>query len=297
MVDTGKVPHAIMLHEDDGGGGLGVALDFLSYLYKDANKVGKLIHPDVHFIYPIISGKYSVSYIAEWRALVTSNPRFTENDFNAALGVEGKSTGIAVSEAKELLDTLNLSALEGGYRTAVIYLPEKMNAAAANKLLKVIEEPPVLTQFVLVTHAPEKVLATIRSRCQQFRVLPPREKVSGPVFEQFSELLTAIVRRDLSAALEVVDSLAALPSRENTKAFCKFAADTLRDVFLVQQGMQSLANDGADVARWAEVLPKTFPRAAVADLDRARMLIDRNVNAKILFTDLVDRMFVHFQKK
>jgi len=296
MVDAGRVPHAIMLHEDDGGGGLGVALDFLAYLYKDENKVSKLIHPDIHFIYPIVSGKLSESYLGEWRSLVTSNPRFTENDVNTAFGVEGKLTQIGVPEAKSLLDMLNLSALEGGYRTAVIYLPEKMNAAASNKLLKEIEEPAPLTQFVLITHDPDKVLTTIRSRCQQFRVMPLREKVRGPVFGQFSDLMSALERNDLIAALEVGDSLAALPSRENAKAFCKFASDTLRNIFMIQQGMTSLADGGEDAAGWAGTMPKTFPRAAAADLDRACSLIDRNVNSKILFTDLVDRLYLHFQK-
>lgn len=296
MVDAGRVPHAIMLHEDDGGGGLAVALDFLSCLYGEGNKVNKIIHPDIHYIFPIISGKLSESYMGEWRALVTGNPHFTESDVNAALAVEGKLTQIGVGEARALIDVLNLNALEGGYRTAVIYLPEKMNAAAANKLLKVMEEPPALTQFVLITHDPDKVIATIRSRCQQFRIPPLREKVKGLEFGQFAELMSALERKDLVAALEVGDSLAALPSRENAKAFCRFASEKLRDIFMVQQGVPVRADSGGDAAQWAAAAPKTFPRAAAADIDRACSLIDRNVNSKILFTDLVDRMYLHYYK-
>ena len=87
MVDSGKVHHAIMLHEDDGGGAVSVALEFLRHLYHDDNKVTKLIHPDVHFIFPVTSGNLSVSYSREWRELVLANPYFTENDLNEALGI------------------------------------------------------------------------------------------------------------------------------------------------------------------------------------------------------------------
>ena len=296
MVDSGRIPHAIMLHEDDGGGALGVALDFLSCLYRDESRISRLIHPDVHFVYPVVAGKLSEAYLGQWRSLVTSNPGFTEADTFSAFGVEGKLTHIGVEEAKSILQTLNLSALEGGYRAVVIYLPEKMNAAAANKLLKIVEEPPLLTQFVLITHDPDKVLVTIRSRCQQFRVAPSDTKSQGPVFEEFYDLLDALKEDNLTAALEVGDSLAALPSRENAKSFCKFASARIRSIFLLQQGLDSLAQGDDRDAQYSALCPKTFPRAAAADLDRALMLIDRNVNARIIFTDLVDRLYIHFHK-
>ena len=152
MVDSGKVPHAIMFHEDDGGGGVPIALAFLQYLFcKDkaggdscgacpsCNKISKLIHPDVHFIYPVNTGA-STDFAAQWRELVLSNPVFTENDLREALGIEGKNAMIKVDEAKTVLDILSLYALERGYRALVMYLPEKMNKEAANRLLKAVEE-------------------------------------------------------------------------------------------------------------------------------------------------------------
>lgn len=297
MVDSGRVPHAIMLHEDDGGGGVQLALEFLTHLYGDDSKVARLIHPDVHSIFPITAGHISEDYAREWRSLVTSRPDFTEDDLNESLGITGKSTSIAVAESKALVATMGLSALEGGYRTALIYLPEKMNQEAANRLLKLVEEPPRLTQFVFVTHSPEKVLKTIISRCQLLRV-PPRQRVRVRTeFEEFSLLMDALKSGDLSAALEVGEALAALPSRENSKAFCKFAGDRLRSVFLIQQGLDTLAGDDPQAAGWAASFARTFPRAAMADLDRAAMLIDRNVNQKILFTDLVNRMYLHLSRR
>jgi len=309
MVSSGKVPHALMFHEDDGGGAVPLAMAFLQYLYcrnrgaedscgecSQCNKMSKMIHSDVHFIFPVNSGNLSVQLLKEWRALVLENPYFTEAELNSALGIEGKNTLIAVPEAKQLLSDLSLSALEGGYRSVLIYLPEKMNAEAANRLLKIIEEPPAQTLFLLVTHAPEKVLTTIRSRCQVLRVQPRKIESAALKFDDgglLSALMDALIARDLSAALEVGESLAALPSRENAKAFCKFAAEKFRTVFLIQQGLTSLAPTDEEAARWAKAVKRTFPRKALEVLDRTLGRIGRNVNLKILFADLVDRLYIN----
>ena len=311
MVDSGKVPHAIMFHEDDGGGAVALSLAFLQYLYcrnrtqgdscgvcPSCNKIAKLIHPDLHCIFPVNTGK-SDDYIDRWRALVLSNPNFTENELSEALEIEGKNAMIKVDEAKSLLEKLSFSALEKGYRSVLVYLPEKMNKDAANRLLKLIEEPPKLTQFILITHAPAQVLVTISSRCQQIRL----DKVSGrDVVEGSAEqvqllrsLMQGLLARDLYACLEIGDQLAALPSKEKAKSFCKFAADRLRDIFLYQQGMSSLVSAGpypeAELSDWAARSRKTFPRKALDCFSKAQMLIGRNVNTKILFTDLVNSLY------
>ena len=237
MVDRGRIPHAILFHEDDGGGAIPIILAFLQYLYctghsesdscgtcPSCNKVGKLIHPDIHFVYPVASAGKSSSdstvspslpYIPKWRELVAADPYFTEAQFNEALGMEQKSTVITVAEAASVLSRLSLSAVEGGYRTVVMYLPEKMNAPTANKLLKMIEEPPEKTLFLLVTHNPEKVLVTIFSRCLFMRVIPQgRSRMDDPEFrELLFDLMNALAAKDLGAALECVDAIVALPSR------------------------------------------------------------------------------------
>ena len=308
MVDSGKIPHAIIFHEDDGGGAFPLCLAFLQYLYcahradsdscgecPSCNKIGKLIHPDVHFIFPAEAQKISVNYLGEFRALALANPRFTEAELTTALGLEKKNSLIAVREAQYILDTLSLGALEGGYRSVVIYLPEKMNADAANRLLKMIEEPAPKTEFLLITHQAEKVLPTIASRCQHIRVRPSGADSAETEFaspELFGELMDALLSRDLGACLDVADKVVALPSRESTKAFCKFASGQLRQIFLASQGLTDLGTVSADALRWAAACPKAFPRRALAVFDRGYSLIERNVNAKILFTDIVDRLYL-----
>ncbi len=304
MVDSGKVPHAILLHENDGGGAFPVAMGFLEKLYGAAGgRVAKLIHSDVHFIFPVVapgsSSASSVSpsepWLGDFRALALENPRFTEQDLWSALGFEGKNPVISVSEANALLRTLGLHALEGGYTSTVIYLPEKMNPAAANKLLKILEEPPSQTIFVLITHAPEKLLATIVSRCQMFRVqsAPVSAADSYDDGGQLASLMDALLARDLSAALSEGEQIAALPSKESAKAFCRYASEKFRRVFLYQQGLGQLAGDDAQARDWAARVSPKFPRKALEVLDRTVLRIDRNVNVKILFTDLVDRLYIN----
>lgn len=316
MVDRGRIPHAILLHEDDGGGAFPIILAFLQYLYctgrtqdscgtcPSCNKVAKLIHPDIHFVYPVASAKTSsdstvspsLPYLPQWRELLLTNPTFTEAAYNEALGIEQKSTVITVAEAASVLSRLSLSAVEGGYRTVVMYLPEKMNAATANKLLKMIEEPPEKTLFLLVTHNPEKVLVTIFSRCLFLRVMPSGKRYDADpaLREIFFDLMTALSAHDLGAALEAVDAIVALPSREKQKSFLACMAEGCRNIFLLQQGLRDLvAFSGEDQAFYQEMASRckrSFARNALPVLDRSLLLLERNVSQKILFTDLACKL-------
>ena len=135
MVDSGRIPHALLLHENDGGGAFPIALAFLQYLYgPSGHRVAKLIHPDVHFVFPVAGKDKPVSeqFIRPFREMALANPLFREGDLYAALGFEGKQGLISVNESKSLLDKLSLSGVEGGYRSVVLYLPEKMNQREAN---------------------------------------------------------------------------------------------------------------------------------------------------------------------
>ena len=307
MVESGHIPHAMLLHEDDGGGAFPIVIDFLERLYGGNPRVGKLIHPDIHFIFPVAGGEKPVSlqFIGPFRELLLENPYFFENELYTAIGIEGKQSNISVHEARSILDRLSLSAVEGGYRTVVLYLPEKMNAQAANALLKMVEEPPQKTLFLLITHAPEKVLVTIASRCLQLRIQPLSPEADADVHaseaagntvltDLFHDLLDALVARDMLKALETGEAVADLKVREQQKNFCRLASEDLRRIFLLQK-MPSLAYLPAGSEEYyrqmAGALRPTFPRRAMGSLDRARMLLERNVNQKILFTHLVNQLY------
>ena len=307
MVASGHVPHALLLHEDDGGGAFPLSINFLEELYSGSPRVQKLIHPDIHFVFPVAGSDKPVSlqFMGKFRELALENPYFFENELYTAIGIEGKQGNISVNEARSILDRLSLSAVEGGYRTVVVYLPEKMNAQAANALLKMVEEPPAKTLFLLITHAPEKVLITISSRCLHMRVQPlspeaerevhARENASNQALtDLFHDLLEAIVSRDRLKALETGEAVADLKVREQQKTFCRLASEDLRRLFFLQK-MPALARvpEGEEdfYKRMAGALKPTFPRRGMAALDRALLLVERNVNQKILFTDLVNQLY------
>ena len=307
MVESGRIPHAMLLHQEDGGGAFPIVINFLEELYGGNPRVAKLIHPDIHFVFPVAGSDKPVSlqYIGPFRELLLENPYFFENELYAAIGIEGKQSNISVNEARSILERLSLTAVEGGWRTVVMYLPEKMNAQAANALLKMVEEPPQQTLFMLITQAPEKVLVTISSRCLHLRVQPlspeadaqvhAKEAAGNVVLQDlFHDLLDAIVARDLLKALETGEAVADLKVREQQKAFCKLASEDLRRLFMLQK-MQPLAQLPAGTEDYyrpmAQSLKPTFARRALESLDRAQLLIERNVNQKILFTTLVNQLY------
>ena len=307
MVDSGRIPHAILFQEDDGGGAFPLSIAFLQYLFckhrsggdscgqcPSCGKIARLIHPDVHFIFPTGAGMLSEQYMEPLRKLYADRPSFREAELLEALGLSGKIPLIAVAESRRLLEKLSLSALEGGWRAVVIYLPERLNAEAANRLLKMIEEPPAQTQFLLITHQMDKLLVTISSRCQRIRVRPAgaAQEVEFADAELLDELMSALLDKDLGGALELSDRLAQLPSREHARAFCTFASERFRQVFLAQQGIEGVGEISPQARAWAARCRKTFPREALSVLDRARTLIGRNVNLKILFADMADRLYL-----
>ena len=329
MADSGRVAHAMLFYENEGCGALPLALAYIQYLNcrnphdgdscgecPSCRQMSKLIHPDVHFVFPVNKGPkaaddkpVSESYIKYWRELVLANPYFVESDLQKAIGIEGKSGLIAVPEAKSIMGKLSLTAVADGYKAVVCYLPEKMNQEAANRLLKLIEEPPVKTLFLFITHAPEKVLQTIFSRCQSLRVLPLTKEEQRHVLamrgedneeytvfmDLFSDLMHALTARDLLSALECGEQIASLDSREKQKAFCTFAGECIRKIFMLQQKLPQIAGvpeeEEAFYADMAQKCGKKFCSKTISNIEKVAYMIDRNVNSKILFCDLVNRMF------
>ena len=321
----------MLMYENEGCRALALALAYVQYLNcsnpHDGDSCGecpscrqmmKLIHPDVHFVFPVNKGPkssdekpVSESYIKYWRELALADPYFVEADLQRAIGIESKNGLIAVAEAKSIIGKLSLTAVADGYKAVIFYLPEKMNQETANRLLKLVEEPPEKTIFIFITHAPEKVLQTIFSRCQSIRVLPLSKEEAEKVrelkpsadneddalfMEIFTDLMNAITGRDLMAALECGEVMAALESREKQKAFCTFASDCIRNIFMIQQGLPQLADVSGEGREFYELmasrLGKGFCMKSITNIEKVVAMIDRNVSSKILFCDLVDRMFL-----
>ena len=200
----GRVPHAQLFAGPEGSGALPLAIAYARFLLcthrgetdacgtcPSCVKLNKLAHPDLHFVFPVVKRKgggdtVSDDYIREWRELAISTPYFGLNHWLDAMGAENQQAQIFVKESDELTRKLSLNSSEGGYKVVVLWLPEKMKVECANKLLKLLEEPPALTVFLLVSEEPDRILPTILSRTQRVNV--PRlgdSEISTALSRQF----------------------------------------------------------------------------------------------------------------
>jgi len=177
---NGRIPHAQLFVGKEGSGTLPVAIAYAQFLLSHFSdnptaselKVAKLQHPDLHFAFPVTTNdfvkKHPVSnlFLNEWRDFVSNQPYGGLFNWLQSIGVENKQGMIGVDEALEVVKKLQLKSYEGGFKVMIIWMAEKMNIAASNKLLKLIEEPPAKTIFLLITENEDQIITTIKSRCQ-----------------------------------------------------------------------------------------------------------------------------------
>jgi len=194
LVRNDRTPHAMMLFGPEGSGKLALAVALTQYLacndrQEDDScgvcpscvKFGKLVHPDLHFVVPVLktgsmkSPPVSDDYAVGWRETLLADFYLTESLWYESLGAENKQGIINVKESENIIRKLGFKPYESEYRMVVIWLPEKMNQSAANKLLKLIEEPPEKTLILMVSEDTNKILPTILSRTQLFHVPPISE--------------------------------------------------------------------------------------------------------------------------
>lgn len=303
MVDSGRTGHAIMLEEKSGYGALPLAIALVQYLSchdrHDGDSCGEcsccrriahLAHPDVHYVFPVnVTAKsgserkpVSATFFPVWKGLVEKNPYFTEEELNEAMGIEDKVGVINVQEAKEILNTMNMRSFEGGNRYMIVFLPERMNTEAANKLLKMIEEPFPGSYFIFITQAPEKVIDTIRSRCLRIALQPvpiDSQPDSAEYLGWFQSILDGSQSGDLTGVLKTAETIAAA-GREKQKRFCIFSEEYLRK--MMHESRQ---------------YPYDFYETAYGILDSARSSVESNVNPKIVFCNMVNLLFVNIKRR
>lgn len=182
MVNEGKIPHALLFLAPDGYGNLLTAVVFAKYLFcknklnnepcnvcPSCLKINNLAHPDLHFVFPIVLSKdvrISETLMADFRHAFLNNPYLNQQDWLNEIGADNKQLVIAADESNNIIKQLSYTSFEGGYKVMIVWSPEKMNDSAANKLLKILEEPPEKTIFILVCHQYDQLLTTIISRTQ-----------------------------------------------------------------------------------------------------------------------------------
>ena len=183
-----RIPHAQLLRGPEGIGKLSLAIAYAQYICCENRsatdscgvcpacvKYKKLAHPDLHFVYPVIkpTGRNSVvcdDFIAEFREMILENSYFGLNEWYSKISGDAKQGLIYSNESEEIIRKLSLKTYESEYKIMIIWLPEKMHTTCANKLLKILEEPPEKTVFLMVTNTPDEIITTILSRTQHIHV-------------------------------------------------------------------------------------------------------------------------------
>lgn len=291
-----RISHAQLFLGQEGSGKLPLAIAFSQFLLCDnptktdscgkcpsCTKVEHNVHPDLHFVYPVVKSKGIVASDdrrQEWNSLLEKTPYFNLNVWQDLTNEMGKNAQIGVDESKHILKKLSIKSYSGKYKIMIIWLPEKMNGAAANKLLKVLEEPPEKTLFFLVCDSIEYILPTIISRTQIIKVphLPNEDvmtyikKTYGTTeenarsianladgniveainmvqgdeahhiyFDIFVKLMRAAYAIDALKLMDVAEELAAL-GRENQKNFLKYGLHIFRECLLSNYTGNELTN-------------------------------------------------------
>lgn len=230
-VTEGRLPHAVLMCGPEGTGKLGLALALAQYLCcEDKREDGpcgccnscrmsaKLVHPDQHFVFPIYKEKSNdmtscETFLPQWRSRLLKSPYFSYDQWNEELDSDNKQTIIYASESDEIIRKFNTKPYEADCKVMIIWLPEKMNETCANKLLKILEEPPEKSYFIMVSETPEMLLPTIVSRVQRIFVPPlPEEDMREALAKQYGLTGTALTdvahvsRGSLVAAERLVET-------------------------------------------------------------------------------------------
>jgi DNA polymerase-3 subunit delta' len=268
-----RVSHAQLFTGPEGCGSLALALAYASYIScenrtehdscgvcKSCVKYEKMIHPDLHFVFPVIKNKknndpVSDNYLQQWRELVKKSPYFTLNNWLDSIEVGNAQGMIFSSEASEIIKKLNLKTFESDFKVMIIWLPEKMHQATSNKLLKMIEEPPEKTLFLLVSEEPDRIIPTILSRCQLVKI----PSFAGSAIEAYlikrftlspdkAADISRISRGNITRAIELCENEeSSLANLDRFKSLMRFAWK--RDVISIINWSEEIAATGREAQK------------------------------------------------
>ncbi len=297
-----RIAHAQLFTGPEGTGKLMLAIAYAQYIScqnqgeddscgvcPSCHKFQKLIHPDLHFVFPVneskknenedekSAGKQSDSYIQQWREAILSNPYITESQWYEIIGLENKLGIINTAESSEVIKKLSLKSFEADYKTMIIWLPERMHHNASNRLLKLLEEPPSKTLFLLISENAGSLLSTILSRTQIIKIPPiRREEIAtalvdrhqlspgkaqdiskvangsfqsalslisttdeSPYFDMFRQLMRHCYSKNILGLLDWVNDASSL-GREKQKEMLKYSLRIIRESFMLNLGLEDI---------------------------------------------------------
>ena len=375
MVQQNRLSHALLFLGKEGSGALPLAINFAQFVvsqpaasepvadlfggftaiesgpaYKSPQdlaedpsylRAAKLLHPDLHFTYPVISKKpgekpVSADYISDWRDFYLQFPYGNIYDWLQFIGAENKQGNITAEECNEIIHKLSLKSFESAYKVLVLWMPEYLGKEG-NKLLKLIEEPPPNTLFILVAESEEQILPTLLSRCQLIRVpLLSNEEVEEALFERakasketasqiagiaegnyrealqllqhseedwhsyLREWLNATLKGGPIAQVKFTEEAAKL-GREKQKQFLRYFNHLLQmsiRIKVLGADQVKMGDQEKDFAiRLNKIASVSQQQAIIEELDKASYYIERNANGKMLFQALTLKLYHIIQNK
>jgi len=375
MVQHNRLSHALLFLGKEGSGALPLAINFAQFVvsqpaasepvadlfggftpieagpaYKSPEELAedpsylraaKLLHPDLHFSYPVISKKpgekpVSADYISDWRDFYLQFPYGNIYDWLQFIGAENKQGNITAEECNEIIHKLSLKSFESAYKVLVLWMPEYLGKEG-NKLLKLIEEPPPNTLFILVAESEEQILPTLLSRCQLIRVpLLSNEEVEDALFERakasketasqiagiaegnyrealqllqhseedwhsyLREWLNATLKGGPAAQVKFTEEAAKL-GREKQKQFLRYFNHLLQmsiRIKVLGADQVKMGDQEKDFAiRLNKIASVSQQQAIIEELDKASYYIERNANGKMLFQALTLKLYHIIQNK
>ncbi len=356
-IQNGRISHAQLFVGPEGCGKLALALAYARYLCcenrgpEDACgqcssciKFNKLAHPDLNFFYPIASKKegnkvyISKDYIAQWRNFLQNNTYVSLNSWYNQLEMENKQGTINAGDCNEIIRVLGYKSYESEYKIVIVWMIERLYSAAAPKLLKILEEPPPKTLFLLVSENMDLVLNTILSRTQIMNIprLNDREVKDGLInLYNFNEQVAdeaaflsdgnfyqalAMCQNDdtrenytiflrewlrdcytykIKDMITAVETLAKM-GREKQKNFLNYGLEIFRQCTLMNYQATNLVKVHSEaydfISKFSKILQPDVALVICEEFSKAIYHVERNANAKILFTDLSLKMSMIFRQ-
>ena len=346
-VQNNHIAHAQLFMGNEGSAGLAMALAYAQYINcvnkKDQDSCGvcpscskfeKLVHPDMHFIFPTATNKkitktadaISVDFLKDWRAFLIENQYPSLPDWAAYIGAENKQCNISKEESRNIIKALSLKSFEADYKVMLVWLPEWMHPSAANAILKILEEPPAKTLFLLVTGNRDQLLTTIVSRTQIVQIpafadheithflqtehdidsskakqiaylaegnLNKAIKLSSKVemahADFFKQWMRICFRADFSNMIQFSDQFHKM-GKEDQKGLISYGLNILRESMLWKFNSEELIrldeSEKEFVSNFADVLDEQKLEKISNEFNNALIFLERNANPKIMFTNL-----------
>lgn len=330
-VKLNHLAHALLFHGPEGSANLTLALALASYLYCEqksdtdscgtcgsCQRMSKLILPDLNFAFPVVASSkeedgdeegndVKSDLLGNWRKFVLGQPYGNVHDFIYFNGFEKKQLNITKAAARKMIQTLSLMSFEGGYKIMLIWAPEYLHPSAANSLLKIIEEPPAKTLFLLVTSQADQLLTTILSRTQKILVRAfSDEEVSSHLVEtgrceaKSAAQIAILADGNMRTAFQLIDQVEDQTVRQLRDWFRLCATKNLKEIFQLsedfhkadKESQKSLMLAGLNVTR--EILLKNL------DLDHLLRTTDEdrtfinNISKKMLTEEHAVQLYETF---